>query len=346
MTSHMHIMEMPRKVVLGSHVLKEIPSILNDLDYCKPVVLCDKVTYDIAAQSVAESLGCPVIFTGPASQEEVMRVEQELPNDTDVVVGVGGGTVVDIAKLSSRYKSLPFISVPTAASHDGIASSRASIQAKDQKTSIQALPPVAIIADTSVIVSAPYRFLAAGCADLISNYTAVKDWELAFRLKGEYFSEYAANLSLLSAKIMIKNASIIKEGSERSVRKVVKGLISSGIAMSIAGSSRPASGAEHLFSHALDTIAPKPALHGEQCGVGSIMMMFLHGGSWRAIQRALHTVRAPSTAKDLQIEDIHIIKALTMAHSIRDRYTILGSGGLTDEAAWALARNTGVLEEC
>ena len=55
-------------------------------------------------------------------------------------------------------------------------------------------------------------------------------------------------------------------------------MISSGMAISIAGNSRPASGSEHKFSHALDMIAPKPALHGEQCGVGTIMMMYLHGG--------------------------------------------------------------------
>ena len=342
MDMNMHTMEMPRKIALGSGILPEVPTIISELGYHTPVILCDTITYDIAASTIEGELGCPVIYTGPATSEEVERVSAELPAGTDLVVGVGGGTVIDIAKLSSRLRHIPFVSIPTAASHDGLASSRASIAQKDQKTSIKALPPVAIIADTRIIAGAPYRFLAAGYADLISNYSAVRDWELAHRLKGEYFSEYAAQLSLLSAKLMIKNASIIKKGDEESVRKVLKGLISSGIAMSIAGSSRPASGAEHLFSHALDTLAPRPAMHGEQCGVGTIMMMYLHGGSWNAIRRALRVVRAPTTAEELDMEEHYIVEALTIAHTIRDRFTILGDQGLTEDAARILAKKTGV----
>jgi glycerol-1-phosphate dehydrogenase [NAD(P)+] len=289
-------------------------------------------------------LSCPVIFAKNPDFSDVDRIVKELPSKVDVLIGVGGGSVIDLAKISSGIRSIPFISVPTAASHDGIASSRASIKRRDEKTSVQALPPLAVVADTKIISSAPYRFLAAGFADLISNYTAVKDWELAHRLKGEYFSEYAYQLSLLSAKLMIKNASIIREGTERAVRKVLKGLISSGIAMSIAGSSRPASGSEHLFSHALDVISPKPAMHGEQCGVGSIMMMYLHGGKWNSIRRALNTVKAPVDAEGLGMGDEVILEALVMAHKIRDRYTILGTQGLTKEAALNLAVNTGVVK--
>ena len=343
MSTFVHTMEMPRKVVIGSRILGEVPGVLKDLDLSAPVVLCDKNTYDIAGRTVSESLGAKVIYSGDATYEEVESIEKSLPEGTDVVIGVGGGTVIDLAKLASRLRNIPFISIPTAASHDGIASSRASIRSKGQKTSIKALPPIAIVADTSIIVGAPYRYLAAGCADLISNYSAVRDWELAYRLKGEYFSEYANQLSLLSAKLMIKNAKIIREHNERSVRKVIKGLISSGIAMSIAGSSRPASGSEHLFSHALDQIAPHPAMHGEQCGVGTILMMYLHGGKWNSIRKALKTVKAPTNAEELGIDGEYILKALTMAHTIRDRYTILGDNGLTNEAAATLARNTGVI---
>jgi glycerol-1-phosphate dehydrogenase [NAD(P)+] len=114
--------------------------------------------------------------------------------------------------------------------------------------------------------------------------------------------------------------------------------------MGIAGSSRPASGAEHKFSHALDRIAPKPALHGEQCGVGTIMMAYLHGITWEDKRDALATIGAPTTAKQLGIEDQHIIQALKEAHTINpDRYTILGDRGITEEAAERLARITGVI---
>jgi glycerol-1-phosphate dehydrogenase [NAD(P)+] len=131
---------------------------------------------------------------------------------------------------------------------------------------------------------------------------------------------------------------------ETSARIVVKALVSSGVAMSIAGSSRPASGAEHKFSHALDRIAKKPALHGEQCGVGAIMMMYLHGGDWMMIREALQKMGAPATSGELGIKEEDIVDALVKAHLIRpERYTILGSG-ITRDAAERLARVTGVIE--
>jgi len=114
--------------------------------------------------------------------------------------------------------------------------------------------------------------------------------------------------------------------------------------MSIAGSSRPCSGSEHLFSHALDQLAPKPALHGEQCGVGTIMMARLHNINWRQIRDTLKRVDAPTTAEDLGVEPEHVIEALVRAAEIRpDRYTILDERTLTKDAAEKLAKTTGVI---
>src|SRR5665811_1013077 len=147
----------------------------------------------------------------------------------------------------------------------------------------------------------------------------------------------------MSTEIILNSATQIKPNLEDSVRLVVKALVSNGVAMSIAGSSRPASGSEHMFSHALDRIAPKHALHGEQCGVGTIMMMYLHGGNWQEIRDALKKIGAPTTAEDLGIEDKYIVEALLHAHSIRpERYTILGNG-LTPSAAKKVARITKVI---
>jgi len=114
--------------------------------------------------------------------------------------------------------------------------------------------------------------------------------------------------------------------------------------MAVAGSSRPTSGSEHMFSHILDKIAPGKALHGEQCGVGSIMMMYLHGGDWKRIRAALQQIGAPTTAKELGVSNDQLIEALVHAHEIRkDRYTILGDRGLTRDAAERLATITNVI---
>ncbi|MEM2534363.1 MAG: iron-containing alcohol dehydrogenase, partial [Candidatus Nezhaarchaeales archaeon] len=179
---------------------------------------------------------------------------------------------------------------------------------------------------------------------VLAKLTAVRDWRLAHKLKNEYYGEYAASLAEMSARLVMKCARLIGAHKEEGVRTVIEALVSCGVAMCIAGSSRPCSGSEHMFSHALDMIAPRPALHGEQCGIGTIMMAYLHGINWRKIRKALKIIGAPTTAKELGIEDEYVVRALVEAHKIRDRYTILGDTGLTWEAAESVARITGVID--
>ena len=346
----MHLMQLPREVLLGENLKGEAVNVAKRLGLGeRALVLYGPKTKEIAGKdiekSLRESFDVSALVIREASMEEVEKTLTKIRDDnSDWLIAVGGGSIIDVAKLASFKAGVPFISFPTTASHDGIASANASIKDLGTKTSVKAVPPVAVIADVGVIKTAPYRYLAAGVGDMISNLTAVKDWQLAHRIKGEYYSEYAASLSLMSAKMVIKNADIIRLGNEESVRKVVKGLISCGVAMSIAGSSRPASGAEHLFSHALDAIAPKPALHGEQVGVGTIIMAYLHGLKWERIRETLKKVGAPTNAYELGIDPEYIIEALTIAHTIRpERYTILGKDGLTREAAEKAAKITGVI---
>ena len=346
----MHLMELPREVLLGEDLKGEVLNVARRLKLPeKALILYGPKTREIAGREVEENLKREFDVRGvlikEASMEEVVRVERKIREEgAGWIIAVGGGSIIDVAKLASFREDVPFISFPTTASHDGIASANASIKDLGMKTSMKARPPIAVIADVKVIKTAPYRYLAAGVGDMISNLTAVKDWQLAHKIRGEYYSEYAASLSLMSAKMVIRNANIIRLGNEESVRKVIKGLISSGVAMSIAGSSRPASGAEHLFSHALDAIAPKPALHGEQCGVGTIIMAYLHGLKWERIRETLKKVGAPTNAYELGIDPEYIVEALTVAHKIRpERYTILGKDGLTREAAERAAKITGVI---
>ncbi|NJD99807.1 NAD(P)-dependent glycerol-1-phosphate dehydrogenase [Thermococcus sp. LS1] len=346
----MHLMQLPREVLLGENLKGEVVNVAKRLSLGeRALILYGPKTKEIAGKDVEKNLKeafeVSSLIVREATMGEVERTLDKIRDENvNWLIAVGGGSIIDVAKLASFKAGVPFISFPTTASHDGIASANASIRDSGAKTSIKAIPPIAVIADVQVIKTAPYRYLAAGVGDMISNFTAVKDWQLAHRIRGEYYSEYAASLSLMSAKMVIKNADIIRLGNEESVRKVIKGLISSGVAMSIAGSSRPASGAEHLFSHALDMIAPKPALHGEQCGVGTIIMAYLHGLKWEKIRETLKKVGAPTNAYELGIDPEYIIEALTIAHTIRpERYTILGKEGLTREAAEKAAKITGVI---
>jgi glycerol-1-phosphate dehydrogenase [NAD(P)+] len=332
---------------MEQNALRETANVLRELKLAGDgLIVCGRHTCAFGRQIegiLRDKYPAEVLVVGAASMEEVERVANNAVGKS-FIVAVGGGKTIDLAKIASVTANLPFISVPTAASHDGIASMRASIRFAQGTQSIEAQTPIAIIADTKIIAQAPHRLLAAGCGDIVSNYTAVKDWELARKLRGEEFSEYAAALSLMSTEIILNSANQIKPNLEESVRLVVKALVSSSVAMSIAGSSRPASGSEHKFSHALDATAPKPALHGEQCGVGTIMMAYLHGGDWQRIRQALQSIGAPVNARDLGIDERYIIQALLHANEIRpERYTILGEG-LTKKAAIELAKVTQVIE--
>ena len=343
-------MEFPREVLIGKDALNEIPNVLKKLNLGRNVsIVAGKNTIDIAGKQIVELIenaggSAEICISEKASPEEIEKITAAGKEfEADCFLGVGSGRSIDLAKLSSKNCGVPFVSIPTAASHDGIVSSRASIHSDGKSESIDAQAPIAVIADTEIISRAPFRLLAAGCGDVISNYTSVLDWELAARLKNEPFSRSAATMAHMSADMILNSADLIRPGLESSARTTVKALVLSGTAMSIAGSSRPASGAEHMFSHALDRIANKPALHGEQCAVGSIMTMYLHGGDWEKIRNALIQIGAPTSAAEMNISDDEIIEALLKAHTIRpERYTILG-GGLTLSAAEKMAIFTKVI---
>src|SRR5437870_13206370 len=194
-----------------------------------------------------------------ATMKEIREGEEKIrKGNIDFALGVGGGRSIDVAKCASFNAGVPFVSVPTAASHDGVVSSRASIQKDGEKVSLAAQTPIAVIMDTGVIAESPFRLLASGCGDIISNLAAVKDWALARNLRNEYYSSYAAALSELAAHLVIENASTIKPRLEESAWLVCKALVSSGVAMSIARSSLPAPGRDHKSSRSLDRLVERP----------------------------------------------------------------------------------------
>jgi glycerol-1-phosphate dehydrogenase [NAD(P)+] len=326
-------MQMPRDVLIGHGVLDQLPKVCDDLYLGKSaLIISGEHTMKTAGEHACEILSKErdvSVFTAKSISPDVIEEAERAAtgNKADFILGIGGGKIIDLAKIVSYNLECEFISVPTAASHDGIASSRASVMTDEGSVSLNAHPPHAIVADTGIIAKAPHRLMASGCADIISNYTAILDWELSHRIKGEAISEYAATLSKMAAEILLKSANLISPGSEEGAWIVIKALVSSGVAMSIAGSSRPASGAEHKFSHALDKICPNTGMHGEQCGIGSIMTMYLHGGDWRWIRGALKSIGAPTTPKQIGITDEQAVQALMMAKTIRpERFTVLDMG--------------------
>jgi glycerol-1-phosphate dehydrogenase [NAD(P)+] len=339
-------MELPTKVLIGDGVLSQLGDFIEESAQGGKVVIASGSNVQTKVREMVDDAirrrGTWVDVTA-ADLENVEKVIAA-SKDSHCIVGIGGGKSVDVGKLAAFRKGLPFYSVPTSASHDGISSPFASLKGLDRPYSLKAKPPLGILADVDIISKAPRRLLSAGCGDLVSKLTAVRDWQLAHKVNGEYYGSYAASLALMSADVVIKGSRRLGKFTKEGVRDLVEGLISTGVAAGIAGSSRPCSGSEHLFSHYLDIVAPGAGLHGEKCGLGTIMMAKLQGGDWRMVRTALKNVHAPTKASELGVDDDKVIEALMRASSIRpERYTILSRYKLSKEKATELAKSTGAI---
>jgi glycerol-1-phosphate dehydrogenase [NAD(P)+] len=342
-------MELPRLIVVGEKNINEFGEFLFSLNKPKKVSLISGVNVKkILKQKIEKSLKEKRIkFVWHTSKDNQVsslnQIQKDVKKDhSDLVAGIGGGRSVDTAKMVSFNLDTPFVSLPTAASHDGMASPFVSVKS-DKPHSIVATAPLGVFVDIDIIKKAPPKLLASGCGDLIANIIAVKDWQLGHKKTGEYYGMYSADLALMSAKIVMENSrKYSKKGLD--ARVIVEALISAGVASCIAGSSRPCSGAEHLFSHALDKIAPGKGLHGEKCGIGSIMMAKLQGQDWKKIIKSLKEVGAPTTAKQVGLTEDQIVDALMIAQELRpERYTILKEIEMTEQKAMNLAKSTKVI---
>jgi len=342
-------MELPRLIEIGEKNIEDFGKFLNSLNKPKKVSLIAGTNVQkILRKKIEKSLKSKKIqFIWHTSKDNQIKslnkIQKDVKKDnSDLIVGIGGGRSVDTAKLISYNLGKPFVSLPTAASHDGMASPFVSVKS-DKPHSIVATAPMGVFGDIDIIKKAPAKLLASGCGDLIANIIAVKDWQLGHKKKKEYYGRYAANLALMSAKIVMENSSeFAKKGLD--ARVIVEGLISAGVASCIAGSSRPCSGAEHLVSHALDKLAPGIGLHGEKCGLGSIMIGKLQGQDWKKIVKTLKDVGAPTSAKQIGLKPEVIVKALMIAQDLRpERYTILKEIKMTEKVALNLAKSTGII---
>ena len=363
-----HTMELPRLIVVGRGNLGGLGGFLGSLvggggapaGRGRPggarraggpavSIVCGPRVRRAVGGSICESLeGAGIGRTwhsaGRGGSRSISALQRRIAGEkSSLVVGVGGGRSVDAAKMAAFSLGIPFVSVPTAASHDGIASPFVSLRGGGRPHSLVASAPLGIYVDIGVIEGAPARLLASGCGDLVANIIAVRDWEIGRDRTGEYYGRYAASLSMMSARIVMENAASFARGRP-DARIVVEALISAGVASCIAGSSRPCSGAEHLFSHALDRIEPGVGLHGEKCGIGAVMMAKLQGQDWRRIRRALEKCGAPTTARQIGLTGKSLAEAMSIAQSMRpERYTILSESGMTRAKALDLARSTGVI---
>ncbi len=252
--------------------------------------------------------------------------EHLLIKDYDSLLGIGGGKVQDVCKFASFISKKNFFSVPTTLANDGLCSPIAVLKMKNGFTkSIGTKLPVAIFVDTNIIMNSPIELMKAGIGDILSNYTAIYDWKLAEQNNKDQINDFALSISDIAFNVInnisktdveIKNKDFIKQLAEA--------IVLSGIAMYIAGTSRPCSGAEHLFSHTIDRLYMKNNLHGKQVALGSIVTAYLQGRDYMTLLNLLKKYEIDVKPESLNLSYDEFINCWKHAkESRKDRYTIL-----------------------
>ncbi|MFB6962315.1 iron-containing alcohol dehydrogenase family protein [Streptomyces sp. NPDC056309] len=243
----------------------------------------------------------------------------------DAVVGLGGGKVIDCAKYAAARVGLPLVAVATNLANDGLCSPVATLDNDAGRGSYGVPNPIGIVIDLDVIREAPVRFVSAGIGDVICKISAVADWELSHRETGEKIDGLAAAMARQAAEAVLRHPGGI--GDDSFLTTLSESLVLCGISMSVAGDSRPASGACHEISHAFDLRFPKRnALHGEQCGLGGAFATYLRGDVETAGQMAqvLRRHGLPVLPKDIGFTVDEFVRVVEFAPETRPgRYTIL-----------------------
>jgi glycerol-1-phosphate dehydrogenase [NAD(P)+] len=254
----------------------------------------------------------------------------------EAVAGIGGGRTIDVTKFAAQMAGIPMVSVATNLAHDGIASPVSSLEHESGKSSYGVAPPVGVVVDLDSVRTAPARLIRSGIGDAVSNLSAVADWELAAAEAGELIDGLAVTLARTAAHAVLHQPGSADSDEFRSM--LAEALILSGMAMTVAGSSRPCSGGDHEILHAIEQLYPGAGTHGELAGVGALFCTWLRGdaGAAALLSDCLARHCLPRTPAELGLSLADFTKAVLCAPGTRPgRYTILERLGLTEVQAAA-----------
>jgi glycerol-1-phosphate dehydrogenase [NAD(P)+] len=291
----------------------------------------DSVLADLAPGSLGPA---EVFRVEDGTVDSAVSLGKRLRADAyEVVAGIGGGRTIDVTKFAAHMAGVPMVAVATNLAHDGIASPISSLEHESGKGSYGVVPPVAVIVDLDRVRNGPPRSVRSGVGDVVNNLSAVADWELAAADRGEPLDGLAVTLARTAAQAVLHQPGTVADDGFLTV--LAESLILSGIAMTVAGSSRPSSGGDHEILHAIEQLYPGTANHGELAGVGALFCTYLRGDSpgCALLSSCLTRHGLPRTPADLGLAPDEFTKAALHAPETRPgRYTILERLGL-DEAA-------------
>lgn len=309
-----------REAVIGRDALSAVPEVVaRQAPGAEPLLLlADPDTHDAAGASVASLLradGATVIehvtHREPhADDATIEALDGAMRGVARGLVAVGAGTIGDLGKTLAERRGIPLVTVGTAASMNGYASTIAALTLGGLKATVSVHSPRAVILDTRVLVGAPPRMTAAGFGDLMSKPVSGADWVLSGLVTNERVCPTALAIADDAVRNARARAADIGRGDVDALAVLAEALVVSGLSMVVAGASSPASGGEHLLSHYLDMSESgwqRPArLHGEQVAVGTLASL--------AIYRALRAGGPPQPAGVIPVDEPESVLRAMHAH--------------------------------
>lgn len=275
-----------RALKVGSGVVAECGRMFRELfGSRKAIIVADTQTIALAGQAVQASLSeagieqeAPFLFDSVGLVSDWTFVEQldaRLATTDAVAVAIGSGTINDLAKICSYHAGRSYMVVATAVSMDGYTAYGAPMIKDGMKQTFDCSAPMGVIADTDIIATCPPQMIASGYADLLAKIPTGADWILADRLGVEPMDDFSFSLVQDGLRDALANPQMVREGSQDALIKLTEGLLMSGFAMQAHRSSRPASGADHLFAR-LWEMEHLPTSHGFMVAIGLLCSTALY----------------------------------------------------------------------
>ncbi len=319
----------PAILKVGNKTMENIGEYLRELNLQQVVIYFGNGLIDLFGVQVMESLkkaGISVLEyreLDTIAIEDIIELAFQIPNPVQAIIAVGGGKVIDAGKYAAFLKNLPFISVPTSSSSDGFASASASLLVNNRRNSVPAKAPYGILVDTTVIRTAPEKFIYSGIGDMVSKITALYDWLYESQCGHGKMNDFAVMIAKKAVNSFVRTPfETIKD--DLFLRELMDSLAMSGVANEIVGNSAPTSGSEHLISHALDKILEVPQLHGVQVGIATYIMSKVQNHRYVRVNTIFTQTGFWEYAKSVQMERNDWYRAIDMAPSIKPyRHTYL-----------------------
>lgn len=279
------------QIITGEGVLPQLSAVVKDFFGKNAFLVGDSHTYPLAGDRVREILteaGLRVRTYVFSRREHYLTDETaigemlvHLPQDTDLIVAVGNGTMNDVSRAVSVRCRIPYIIVGTAPSMDGYASCTSAIITGTEKISVPLGSPYGIVIDTDLLVTAPDEMVSAGISDVLGKHVTLADWRLAAREGKEHYCSEIADLIETACRRCQNGYKDVLKRDKAAIGDMADTLVMAGVAISMFGTSRPCAGSEHALAHVWEVDAIKDGgsasgLHGNFVGLGTIAAIMLY----------------------------------------------------------------------